>query len=188
MSLRDFHSRPGAIAGLSVIATRQVSDERGTVRELYRASRYGRDLEGAGGPWAQINLTRSLEGAIRGLHGEETTKLVGVAAGAAFGAYVDARRDSPTFGVVETVALEVGVQLLVLRGVLNGFQAVGGGGCEYLYCFDAEWRPDMPGVGVDPLDPELAIAWPVAVHRLDRTRLSEKDAGLPPFSDLAASR
>ncbi|HET9092278.1 MAG TPA: dTDP-4-dehydrorhamnose 3,5-epimerase family protein [Acidimicrobiales bacterium] len=187
MALRDFHSRPGSIAGLSVIATRQVSDERGTVRELYRTSRYELEIEGAAGPWAQINLTHSIEGAIRGLHGEETTKLVGVAAGAAFGAYVDARPDSPTFGVVETVALEVGVQVLVPRGVLNGFQAVGGG-CEYLYCFDAEWRPDMPGVGVDPLDPELAIAWPVAVDRLDRTRLSEKDAGLPPFSALAASR
>ncbi|MHB8246365.1 MAG: dTDP-4-dehydrorhamnose 3,5-epimerase family protein [Acidimicrobiales bacterium] len=184
MTATGFQARSTGIDGLAVIVTKQVSDERGTVREFYRETTYRSLTQYAAGSWAQINVTHTRLGAIRGLHGEEMTKLIGVVAGEAYGAWVDARPESPTFGVVETSPLAVGVQVLVPRGVLNGFQAVGRDGCEYLYAFDVEWHPSIPGVGVTPVDPELAIPWPVAIDPDDRGLLSAKDAALPLFSAL----
>lgn len=50
-------------------------------------------------------VTRTEKGAVRGLHGEAMSKLITVAYGSVFGAYVDTRPDSETFGAVETVNL-----------------------------------------------------------------------------------
>jgi dTDP-4-dehydrorhamnose 3,5-epimerase len=183
----DMAVTPTAIDGLWRIATKTVTDERGMVREFFRTSAFA-DL-GLPVPqrWAQVNMTWTHRGGLRGLHGEAMTKLVGVAWGAALGAYVDARRDSPTFGAVETVRLEPGVQVLVPPGVCNGFQATGDGdpgGCQYLYCFDDEWHPGMAGVAVNPLDPALAIDWPITPDPADPSLVSAKDAAAPAFAQL----
>jgi dTDP-4-dehydrorhamnose 3,5-epimerase len=170
-----------AIDGLVVITLKQVGDGRGAVRELYRASDHG--PVGAAGPWRQVNLTSTRQGAVRGLHGEAMTKLVSVVAGEAFGAYVDTRGGSATCGKVVTVELRVGVQVLVPAGVCNGFQAVSATPCEYLYLFDQEWAPGMPGTAVHPLDPALGIRWPVAFDPSDRDLLSAKDAGQPTLAE-----
>jgi dTDP-4-dehydrorhamnose 3,5-epimerase len=167
-----------AIAGLWQLSTKSVTDDRGTVREFFRTSAFtGSGLE-TPATWSQINLTSTIQGAVRGLHGESMTKLVGVASGAAFGAYVDARPASSTYGTVVTLELTVGVQALVPPGVCNGFQAVSSDGCQYLYCFDAEWVPGMAGVAVNPLDPALGISWPLP------PTLSDKDAAAPLFADI----
>jgi dTDP-4-dehydrorhamnose 3,5-epimerase len=173
-----------AIAGLWRLSTKSVTDERGTVREFFRASAFQALGVEAGleipPVWSQLNLTWTKQGAVRGLHGESMTKLVGVAAGEALGAYVDARPGSPTYGTVAMIELSVGVQALVPPGVCNGFQSVSPDGCQYLYCFDAEWVPGMAGVAVNPLDPALGIDWPLP------PQLSDKDAAAPMFAELAA--
>ena len=172
------------IAGLWRLQTRAATDERGTVREFFRASAYaGLDVQ-LPERWEQLNLTWTAHGSIRGLHGESMTKLVGVAHGEAFGVYLDARPDSSSYGTVVTAPLTVGVQMVVPPGVCNGFQAVSEGGCQYLYCFDAEWAPGMSGVAVTPLDPQLDIAWPVPFDASDPAALSEKDRTAPQFADL----
>ncbi len=173
-----------AIDGLLVLDLKEVSDERGTVREFFRASRFDGAKLPAVGPWQQVNVTQSGHGALRGLHGEAMTKLVAVVHGEAFGAYVDARPTSSTRGQVATVRLVPGRQVLVPAGVCNGFQTVSTDGSQYLYCFDAEWRAGMSGVAVNPLDPALGITWPVPVDPADRSRLSAKDAGLPSLAEV----
>lgn len=187
MPLIDFDVSTGVIEGLAIITTKQISDERGTVREFFRESTYGRLSPAAGARWAQVNVTETKQGAIRGLHGEQMTKLVGAASGEAFGAYVDARQSSSTFGAIETVRLVPGLQVLVPEGVLNGFQSVSNGGCQYLYCFDREWSPDIPGVGANALDPALEIEWPLDIDPEDRSLISAKDAALPPFAEIGDS-
>jgi dTDP-4-dehydrorhamnose 3,5-epimerase len=179
----DLTTRKTAIDGLLRISTKAVTDDRGTVREFFRVSSYGEFGVGAGG-WQQLNLTWTHRGGLRGLHGEDADKLVGVAAGAAFGVYLDARKDSATFGAVVTEQLEPGVQIFVPAGVCNGFQAVSDPGCQYLYCFSAEWRPGMAGVAVNPLDPELRIDWPIAPDPDDPAMVSAKDAGAPRLAEL----
>lgn len=176
-----------AIDGLLVIALHQASDERGTVRELFRASAFEQDGDPGIGPFRQINVTESRRGALRGIHAEAMTKLVTVISGEAFGAYVDLRSGSATLGAVVTVRLVPGIQVLVPEGVGNGFQAVADG-THYLYCFDREWQAGMPGTACHPLDPALGIDWPVPVDVGDRAQLSAKDATLPRLAELGLDR
>jgi dTDP-4-dehydrorhamnose 3,5-epimerase len=172
-----------AIDGLMSITMKQVEDERGVVREFYRESSWVDSGLPSLGPWLQVNVTETKPGALRGLHGEATSKLVAVVSGAAFGAYVDLRPMSPTRGAVVTLELVRGQQVLVPNGVCNGFQALDGD-VQYLYCFDHEWVPGMAGGAVNPLDPALGINWPLPIDTSNPAMLSVKDAALPPLSAL----
>ena len=167
------------IEGLMVLQMKQITDERGTVREFYRESSFLEAGLPSLGPWLQVNITETRQGALRGLHGEEMFKLVAIIEGEAFGAYLDARADSPSRGKTVTVRLTKGTQVLVPKGVCNGFQSVSPGVTQYLYCFDQEWRPGMAGVAVNPLDPGAAIAWPLPVDVSDPAQISAKDANAP---------
>ena len=180
MRIIDFDVSPGEIDGMVLVTPKQVTDERGTIRELFRRSAFaaaGVDLA----PFEQINVTESARGVVRGMHAEDMTKLLTVAYGEALGAYVDLRPLSPTFGVVSTVELRPGVQVLVPAGVANGFQALTDG-CQYVYCFDAEWRPGMAGEACSPLG--LGVDWPVPVDAGDPGQLSVKDAAAPVLGDV----
>lgn len=179
--ITDMQTTTTAIDGLLVFTMKQVIDDRGTVREFFRASSYAAALAGLGG-WQQINATETAHGAIRGLHGEAMVKLVACVAGEAFGAYLDARPDSPTHGAVVTVPLVAGTQVLVPAGVCNGFQSVSPEGTQYLYCFTDEWKPGMAGTAFSPLDPGLGIEWPVPVDPSNPAQVSAKDANAPVFS------
>jgi dTDP-4-dehydrorhamnose 3,5-epimerase len=182
MAVTEMRVDSTPIEGLFLIQMKQVDDERGIVREFYRESAWQEAGLPSLGPWLQVNVTETKQGAIRGLHGESMHKLVAIASGEAYGAYVDTRPDSPSYKTVFTTRLTPGVQVLVPDGVCNGFQSVSDGTTQYLYCFDHEWVPGMAGTAVNPLDPALVIEWPVAIDPNDRALLSAKDASLPPLS------
>lgn len=184
LQIDPFTSQDSNIDGLKIITAKMVTDDRGTVRELYRGSVYSEVLPESVSSWKQINLTRTKKGAVRGLHGEAMSKLVTVAYGSVFGAYVDTRPDSKTFGAVQTVEIKPGVQVFVPQGVCNGFQALED--TEYLYFFDNEWAPGMPGTALCPIDPELNINWPIAIDPTDFNQLSEKDSKAPSFKELCS--
>jgi dTDP-4-dehydrorhamnose 3,5-epimerase len=184
----DLSVRSTAIDGLAVITMKQVTDERGTVREFYRESAFVAAGLPSLGPWVQVNATETTRGGLRGLHAEDMDKLVAVVAGEAFGAYVDTRPGSATHGKVVTATLVPGTQVLVPRGVANGFQATAEGSTQYLYCFDHEWAPGMAGVACSPLDPALGIDWPVPVDPADRAQISEKDLNAPLFAEIGQER
>ena len=167
------------IEGLKILQMKQITDERGTVREFYRESSFLEAGLPSLGPWLQVNITETGQGALRGLHGEDMFKLVAIVEGEAFGAYLDTRADSPSRGKVVTVRLTKGTQVLVPKGVCNGFQSVSPGVTQYLYCFDQEWHPGMAGMAVNPLDLDLAIAWPLPIDVSDPAQISAKDAGAP---------
>lgn len=178
----EFERRAGAVDGLLIVTPKQVTDERGTIRELFRRSAF----EAAGitlAPFRQVNVTDTRRGAVRGLHAERMTKLVSIVVGEAFGAFVDLRDGSPTFGVVETVRLVPGVQVLVPAGVANAFQTVSEWS-QYAYCFDEEWAPNMAGRHVTPLDPALGIEWPLPIDPADPAQISAKDRDAPLLADL----
>jgi dTDP-4-dehydrorhamnose 3,5-epimerase len=184
--ITDMLVTPTEIDGLVVVTLKQVTDDRGTVREFFRASAYTDGPFAGLGMWQQVNVTESGHGAVRGLHGEAMVKLVACVAGEAFGAYLDAREDSPSYGRVVTVSLTPGTQVLVPAGVCNGFQSVSPQGSQYLYCFTQEWHPGMAGTAFSPLDEGLGIAWPIAVDVSDPAQVSAKDAGAARFSELRA--
>jgi len=187
VEITPFDARPTEIDGLLFLTMKHAQDERGVVREFYRESAIAEAALPALGPWRQVNVTYTRQGALRGLHAEEMVKLVAVVAGEAFAAYVDLRHGSDTYGKVVTITLRPGVQVLVPKGVGNGFQAVSDGGCQYLYCFDAEWAPGMAGIACTPLDPSLGIPWPLPIDPDDPTQVSAKDRDAPLFSQLGRS-
>jgi dTDP-4-dehydrorhamnose 3,5-epimerase len=189
MGVVDFSVEPSAIDGLFVITMKQITDDRGTVREFYRESAFVAAGLPSLGPFVQINATETKRGGLRGFHAEEMTKLVAVVSGSAYGAWIDARPASPTHGALVTVDLAPGTQVLVPKGVANGFQATGDDGpTQYLYCFDQEWAPGMPGVGFTPLDDDLGVTWPLPIDVDDRSHVSDKDRDAPRFADLQGAQ
>lgn len=183
MGMIDFEVTTGDIEGLLVITLKQISDDRGTIREFFRRSAFEAAGVTAVGTFSQVNITETRLGAIRGMHAEDMNKLSTMAAGEAFGAYVDVRPESATYGAVATIMLRPGVEVFVPSGVANGFQSLTEAS-QYVYCFDQEWQPGMPGLSCNPLDPELAIDWPLAIDPDDPSRLSAKDRSAPMFSEL----
>ncbi|MEP7166607.1 MAG: dTDP-4-dehydrorhamnose 3,5-epimerase [Candidatus Woesebacteria bacterium] len=176
------------IEGLYLITMKQISESRGTIREYYRESAFtAAEIKGFG-PWKQINVTQTRQGAIRGLHGENMQKLIAIVEGEAFGVYVDMRDESPSRGVVYSTTLSKGTQVLVPKGVCNGFQSTSGGMSQYLYCFDAEWEAGMSGHSINPLDPELGITWPIPVTESDYELVSRKDASAPSLREALSKR
>lgn len=186
VELVEFAVSSTEIDGLMLITMKQATDDRGTVREFYRESAFVDAGLPSLGPWVQVNLTETRRGALRGMHGEAMHKLVAAASGEAFGAWVDARPGSLTFGAVTTAYMRPGTQVLVPPGVCNGFQSLTDG-MQYAYCFDNEWQPGMDGVAITPLDPDLGIEWPIPVDIDDVSQISAKDRDAPTLSALAGS-
>lgn len=176
------------IEGLQFLESKVGADPRGVVREFFRVSDAGpRRLPVPDSGWAQINVTESNLGAVRGLHAEGTEKLIGIVWGEGFGAWVDARPASPTFGEIVTSHLGTGAQVFVPAGVLNGWQSLSNP-AQYLYCFSHEWTPAMSGVYVTPLDATLAIAWPLRIDAENRAHISAKDLTAPTWASVREAR
>ncbi len=178
----EFDASGTEIPGLRLIRMKQVIEDRGAVREFFRASAFagvGIELP----PFQQINVTETVPGAIRGMHAEPMTKVVAIAHGTAYGAWIDTRADSPTRGAVVQQVLQPGDQVLVPEGVCNGFQSTSPSPTQYVYCFTSEWVPGA-GLAVSPLDPALGIRWPLEIDPADLSRLSHKDRSAPTLAQV----
>jgi dTDP-4-dehydrorhamnose 3,5-epimerase len=174
------------IDGLMVLDIEGRGDDRGVLYEVFRRT----DFQGARSEtfvWQQINLSETYYGALRGMHGELTTKFAGVAHGSGVGAYVDARAQSPTCGRSVTVELYPGRMVLIPPGVCNGLQSTSRSNTLYVCCFDSEIVAGMRNVSVNPLDPGLAIPWPIQVDPHDRSQISLDDVNLPTLESVLSS-
>ena len=121
-------------------------------------------------------------GVTRGIHAEPWDKFVSVATGRVFGAWVDLREGSETFGKVFTTVLDPSKAIYVPRGVGNSFQALEDG-TAYTYLVDAHWSLELKRTYtfVNLADPELAIQWPIP---LDEATVSEADLNHPMLRDV----
>jgi len=157
------------LTGLKLIERKPVGDARGFLSRLFCES----ELAAAG--WtrgiAQINhtLTRK-QGAVRGMHFQRAPhgemKLVSCLRGAVWDVAVDLRADSPTF--LKWHAAELSADnhrsLLIPEDFAHGFQTLTAD-CELLYLHSAAYVPEAEG-GLQPQDPALAIAWPLAISEI----------------------
>ena len=62
VGITEFAIASTAIDGLVVITMKQIGDERGTVRELFRASAFADAGLEVGGPFRQLNITETQSG------------------------------------------------------------------------------------------------------------------------------
>jgi dTDP-4-dehydrorhamnose 3,5-epimerase len=175
--------RPMRIEGAFEVTPVQRGDPRGLFLEWYRLDRLEPHL---GYPMrlAQANLSVSGHGVLRGIHYAQVppgqAKYVCATVGAVLDVVVDLRLGSPTFGRWETVRLDETDRRAVYlaEGLGHGF-CVLSESATLTYLCSQPYQPAREHA-VHPLDPELAIAWPVA-----EPVMSERDAGAP---NLAQAR
>jgi dTDP-4-dehydrorhamnose 3,5-epimerase len=172
-----FDVRETTLPGMYLLQRTPQSDERGWLERLYCAT----DLADVLGTRtiAQVNrtLTRT-KATVRGMHFQvqpsAEAKIVSCLRGAIFDVAVDLRRDSPTFlqWHGEMLSEENRRSLFIPEGFAHGLQTVVDD-CELLYLHTAAHDPAAER-GVHPLDPRVAIEWPLAIGDL-----SERDASHP---------
>ena len=181
MSQLSFDVQKTSIEGLFTIKYKVFEDDRGSVMEFYRQTEFVAAGLPSLGERPQVNTPLTIKGAVRGIHAEFAHKLVGVASGSVYAVIVDLRKDSPTAGQWLGFTLNRGEGLFVSSGLGNSFQSISDEPSSYVYYFQEEWRPDMPGTACNPLDPTLNIDWPI--KQGEGMILSEKDQNNPSLQE-----
>ena len=165
------------IPGLLVVHLDVHGDNRGWFKENWQREKMTALGLPDFGP-VQNNVSFNADaGTIRGIHAEPWDKFVSVAAGRAFGAWVDLR-EGDSFGRTFWVELDPQTAVFVPRGVANSFQVLEDH-TAYSYLVNAHWRADAVYTNVNLLDPALAIPWPA-----DIAEMSEKDRNHPLLADV----
>jgi dTDP-4-dehydrorhamnose 3,5-epimerase len=170
-------------------------DERGSFRELWRASALDRfepaDAGSAAGSevrFVQSNISSSAPGVLRGLHyHRHQLDYWVVSAGRAFVALVDVRpltegrEGGPR---VETRELAADDWVVIPAGVAHGFLALEP--LEVVYLVTNEFDgTDEHGFAWD--DPQVGVPWPVLSVTPDgRPILSDRDRSNPSLAELVA--
>lgn len=181
--------RPCAVDGAWVVEPVVHEDERGSFVEAF-SHRDVAALTGRPFDVLQVNSSVSRPGVLRGIHFAQLppsqAKYVTCTSGSVFDVVVDLRVGSPTFGRWDGVLLDAGSRraVVVSEGLGHGFLALEEG-ATVVYLCSAPYAPGREH-GVDPLDPDLGIAWP-SVAGVDRPLLSAKDAAAPSLVQAQAA-
>lgn len=171
-----------SIDGLVVLDLPVHGDNRGWFKENWQRAK----MCAAGIPdirFVQNNISfNTARGATRGIHAEPWNKFISIATGSIFGAWVDLRAGSPTYGKVYACELDPSKAIYVPRGVGNAYQALEDG-TTYVYLVDAHWSAELKKTYtfVNLADPELAIEWPIP---LEECEISDADKHHPLLKDV----
>lgn len=170
------------IDGLKVLDLAVHGDSRGWFKENWQRAK----MTALGIPDLKIvqnNISyNENRGVTRGIHAEPWDKFISIARGSVFGAWVDLREGSRTFGKVFTCTLDPSKAIYVPRGVGNSFQALEDG-TAYTYLVNAHWSLELKKTYtfVNLADHELNIDWPIP---LDEAVISEADLHHPYLKDV----
>lgn len=156
-------------------------DDRGVFLESFKSSVF-EETVGHVFDLQQMNISVSKAGTVRGIHFADVppgqAKYVQCFDGSILDIVVDIRVGSPTFGQWEAVELNADsrVGLYIAEGLGHGFCALSDSATVGYLCSE----PYSPSGehGIHPLDPELALPWPLGKESV----LSPKDAKAPSFA------
>ena len=178
---KDLSVAETVIGGLKVVDLAVHGDSRGWFKENWQRAK----MTALGIPDLRVvqnNISyNDSRGVTRGIHAEPWDKFISVARGSVFGAWVDLREGSETFGKVFTTVLDPSKAIYVPRGVGNSFQALEDG-TAYTYLVDAHWSLELKRTYtfVNLADPDLHIQWPIPLEESER---SEADLHHPMLRD-----
>ena len=170
------------IPDLMVVETAPHADHRGAFARLYCE----RELACLVGQRRIVQINYSCTaaiGAVRGLHYQRPPhaemKLVSCLHGEVWDVAVDLRAGSPTFlqWHAERLSPDNACALLIPPGFAHGFQAMSDD-AELLYLHSAAYAPGAEA-GLNPLDPLLALPWPLPV-----ADMSDRDRSHARLTDL----
>jgi len=166
------------IPGLLVVRLTVHADGRGWFKESWqRATMLEAGLPDFGPVQHNVAFNTSA-GTTRGIHAEPWDKLVSVATGRVFAAWVDLRAGD-TFGATHTAELDPATAVFVPRGVANSYQTLEDG-TAYSYLVNAHWSPDAEYANLNLADETVNIPWPLPL-----VEISDKDRDHPRLADVA---
>lgn len=177
-----FRVRSTAIPGLLVVELAIHGDNRGWFKENWQRAKLTELGLPDFGP-VQNNMSYNTgAGVTRGLHAEPWDKLVSVAHGRVFAAWVDLRQGE-SFGTVVTLEMGPETAVFVPRGVANGYQTLAAD-TVYSYLVNAHWSPAARSSYsyLNLADEDTAIPWPIP---LDQATLSPADAAHPRLTEVS---
>ena len=173
---------PLKIKGSSIFESPVYGDERGYFSEWFKASLVN-ELLGKEFGIAQANLSKSRKGVVRGIHFSSAprgqSKWITCAAGALLDVVVDIRPNSPTFRLWDAHELRAGDgrSIFISEGLGHAFLALEDE-TVISYLLSTPYSPSYEHA-INPLDPEIGIAWPSI-----ELSLSEKDASAPSLKEF----
>ncbi|MCH9633973.1 MAG: dTDP-4-dehydrorhamnose 3-epimerase [Chlamydiae bacterium] len=174
MSLNFFET---GFSGLSVVEHNKHFDKRGSFSKLFcleelKAVIGNRNIH-------QVNLSyNEKQGCLRGIHFQKRPyhemKLVKVLKGAIFDVAVDLNTGKY---FSQILSAENQKMMLLSEEFGHGFQTLEPQ-TEILYLHTGVYKQEMEG-GINPLDPNLAICWPLPIEECN-----QRDMNLPNFSKI----
>ncbi|RMB58157.1 sugar nucleotide-binding protein [Tessaracoccus antarcticus] len=172
--------RSTAIPGLLVVDLILHGDDRGWFKENWQRAKMTQLGLPDFGPVQHSVAMNHTAGVTRGFHAEPWDKLVSIASGRIFGAWVDLRAGA-TFGTAVTMELGPDTAVFVPRGVANGYQTLNDE-TVYSYLVNDHWSPEKRDAYayVNLADETLAIPWPIP---LSEATMSDADVAHPRLVD-----
>ncbi|MFD6092517.1 dTDP-4-dehydrorhamnose 3,5-epimerase family protein [Oerskovia sp. NPDC060338] len=180
-----------SVPGAWEITTTQFGDARGAFLEWFKAPAF-EAVTGHAFDLQQANCSVSAAGVLRGIHFADVppgqAKYITCAKGAVLDVVVDVRTGSPTFGQWDSVLLDDVDRraVYISEGLGHAFMSLEDGS-TVLYLCSTGYAPGREH-GIDPLDPDLGIAWPTTGRSGASLTpiLSEKDSDAPTLAQAAA--
>ena len=177
-------TRETDLPGCIVIEPQVFGDDRGYFYESFNLDRL--NAAGMNLRFAQGNVSRSVQGVLRGLHYQwpkPQGKLVSVVEGEVWDVAVDIRHGSPTFGKWTAVLLSADNKrhFWIPEGFAHGFCVLSEHATFTYLCTQTYDRDADAGIRWN--DAQIAIDWPIA-----QPALSDKDARAPYLQDIAEDR
>ena len=178
------------IEGAWVFTPQVYQDDRGAFSEAFRGGEFAADL----GYWldvAQVNCSVSRRGVIRGIHYADVppgqAKYVSCVRGAVLDVIVDIRIGSPSFGAWEAVRLDDAERRAVYacEGLGHGFMALTDD-ATVMYLCSTGYAPGREH-GLNPMDRDMGIEWPLDSLDGAEPVLSDKDAQAPSLAEAEAA-
>lgn len=172
-----------SIEGTFEVLLEPRTDERGFFSRFFCVEEFSK--HGLNTSWVQMNLSLTHAiGSLRGLHFQRgvaaEVKLVRCLRGRVYDVIVDLREGSKSYGQHVSVVLDSDRRnsIYIPKGFAHGFQTTDAD-VELQYFHSEPYSPGHEG-GINVMDPELAINWP-----LPTSLLSARDQNLPRLAEVS---
>lgn len=169
-----------SIPGLIIFDLSVFGDSRGWFKENWQREKMLAIGLPDFGPVQNNFSFNGKRGTMRGIHAEPWDKFISVGYGSFFGAWVDIREGSETYGQTFTAEIDATKAIYVPAGVANSYLTLEDN-TVYSYLVNDHWYPDASYTFLSATDPALAIDWPIPV---DEWEMSEKDKNHPLLADI----
>lgn len=183
MKFPKLKTKTTKIQGLKIINLELHHDNRGWYKENW--NKHKLPIEMSDQIWIQNNISfTNKKGTIRGIHVEPWDKYVSVVTGKIFGLWIDLRKDSPTFGEVESHEIDANLAVFVPRGVGNSFQTLEDN-TTFTYLINGSFseKDRHKYISMNVKDEKVIKKWPISPNNPDII-ISDNDKKNPFFKNI----